>query len=81
MRLIPHLQDDTHGRPEYRSPDGTWRGVQEDQRVSPALEGGVAMPGSVGLGALVDLPAGPKPADGSKPCRPTAAERPWRKSR
>ena len=35
------------------------RGVQEYQRVSPSLEGGVAMPGGVGLGAFVNLPAGP----------------------
>ena len=35
------------------------RGVQEDKRVSPALEGGVAMPVGVALVALVNLPAGP----------------------
>ena len=28
MRLIPHHQDDSPGRPEYRSPDGTWRVVR-----------------------------------------------------
>ena len=30
MRLIPHHQDDTHGRPEYRSPDGTLTEAQMD---------------------------------------------------
>ena len=40
-------------------PGAPGHGVQEDQRVSPTLEGGVAMPGGVGLGALVDLPARP----------------------
>ena len=28
MKLIPHHQDDRHGRREYRSPDGTWRVVR-----------------------------------------------------
>ena len=41
------------------APGNYGRGVQEDQRVSPTLEGGVAMPGSVGLGTLVNLPACP----------------------
>ena len=41
------------------APRGYGRGVQEYQRVSPALEGGVAMPRGVGLGAFVNLPAGP----------------------
>ena len=40
-------------------PGAPGRGVQEDQRVSPTLEGGVAMPGGVGLGVLVGLPARP----------------------
>ena len=31
MRLIPHHQDASHGRPEYRSPDGTWRVVRTRQ--------------------------------------------------
>ena len=31
MRLIPHHQDASHGRPEYRSPDGTWRVVRTPQ--------------------------------------------------
>ena len=28
MKLLPHHQDDKHGRREYRSPDGTWRVVR-----------------------------------------------------
>ena len=28
MKLIPHHQDDKHGRREYRSPDGAWRVVR-----------------------------------------------------
>ena len=28
MKLIPHHQDDKHGRREYRLPDGTWRVVR-----------------------------------------------------
>ena len=28
VRLIPHHQDDSHGRREYRSPDGIWRVVR-----------------------------------------------------
>ena len=31
MRLIPHHQDASHGRPEYRSPAGTWRVVRTRQ--------------------------------------------------
>ena len=31
MRLTPHHQDASHGRPEYRSPDGTWRVVRTRQ--------------------------------------------------
>ena len=28
MELIPHHEDDKHGRREYRSPNGTWRVVR-----------------------------------------------------
>ena len=28
MKLIPHHEDDKHGRREYRSPNGTWRVVR-----------------------------------------------------